>query len=59
MIRAIIYPIGFMPKASSKFPFVNEMIERVEPQEGQGIFARFFNKQPYVVLPSFAVDAML
>jgi len=28
-----------------KSPFVNEITERVEPQEGQGIFVRCFIKQ--------------
>ena len=28
-----------------KLPFVNDIIERVEPQEGQGIFVACFIKQ--------------
>lgn len=33
-----------MKKASVKFPFIKESIERVEPQEGQGIFNVCFIK---------------
>ena len=38
IIVATISPIGFMRIASIKWPFASEIIERVEPQEGQGIF---------------------
>lgn len=59
IIRAIIYPIGFKAKASMKFPFVNEIIERVEPQEGQGIFVACFIKQTSTDLFSVTFDVML
>lgn len=50
IIKATIYPIGFMLTASTKLPFVNEIIERVEPQEGQGILVACFIKQTSAVL---------
>lgn len=34
-----------MKKASVKLPLIKERIERVAPQEGQGIFKMFFMKQ--------------
>jgi hypothetical protein len=42
IITATINPIGFMNSASIKLPLVNETMERVEPQEGQGIFVICF-----------------
>ncbi len=38
-------PIGLMLIASIKFPLVNDITERVEPQEGQGIFVNLLIKQ--------------
>ena len=59
IIRATKYPIGFKSKASTKLPFVSEIIERVEPQEGQGIFVAFFIKQISTDLFSVMFDVML
>lgn len=59
IIRATIYPIGFKLKASMKLPFVNEIIERVEPQEGQGIFVECFIMQTSTDLFSIMLDVIL
>ncbi len=59
IIKVTIYPIGFMKKASTKLPFVNEITERVEPQEGQGIFVIYFIKQTSTDLFSFTIEVML
>ncbi len=59
IITAIIYPIGFKSRASTKFPFIIEIIERVEPQEGQGIFVVCFIKQTSTDLFSLMFDEML
>ncbi|MFZ1516194.1 MAG: hypothetical protein WAT21_12385 [Saprospiraceae bacterium] len=59
IIRATIYPIGFKSKASTKLPFVNEIIERVEPQAGQGIFVVCFIKQTSTDLFSVTFEVML
>ena len=59
IISATIYPIGFNSKASTKLPFVNEIIERVEPQEGQGIFVACFIKQTSSDLFPVKFDLML
>ena len=42
MMIATMYPNGLMLKASIKFPCVNKITERVEPQEGQGMFVMSF-----------------
>ena len=42
-----------------KSPFVNETIERVEPQEGQGIFVVCFIKQTSTDLLSAKFFVML
>lgn len=42
---AIKKPIGFIPSASMKLPFINDNIERVEPQKGQGKFVTYLIKQ--------------
>lgn len=59
IITAIIYPIGFKSKASQKLPLVNEIIERVEPQEGQGMFMVCFIKHTSTELFSVTFDVML
>jgi hypothetical protein len=59
IIRVTIYPIGFESKASTKFPFVSEITERVEPQEGQGIFVACFIKQTSTDVFSVTFDVML
>jgi hypothetical protein len=59
IIKATIYPIGFMSKASTKLPFVSEIIERVEPQEGQGIFVACFIKQTSTDLFLVTLDVIL
>jgi len=59
IISATTYPIGLKSKASTKLPFVNEIIERVEPQEGQGIFVAFFIKQTCSDLFPVKFDLML
>ena len=46
IMKATIYPKGLIFRAPKKSPFIIEIIERVEPQEGQGIFVNCFIKQP-------------
>ena len=48
-----------MINASLKFPFVKEITERVEPQEGQGIFVACFIKQTSTDFFSVVFDFML
>lgn len=50
IINAIKNPIGFILNASVKLPFVKVKIERVAPQEGQGIFVKCFTKHTSVGL---------
>ncbi|GEL09326.1 hypothetical protein FGL01_00650 [Flavobacterium glycines] len=47
-----------MKKASVKLPLIKESIERVAPQEGQGIFKECFIKQASIdgLLVLFCVD---
>jgi nucleoside diphosphate kinase len=45
-INAIIYPKGFNISASKNSPFIKEKMERVDPQEGQGIFVICLIKHP-------------
>jgi 3-deoxy-D-arabino-heptulosonate 7-phosphate (DAHP) synthase class II len=59
IIKATIYPIGFKLKASTKLPSVIEIIERVEPQHGQGIFVACLIKQTSTYLFSVTFDVML
>lgn len=42
---AIKYPIGLNLNALIKSPFSNEITERLEPQEGQGIFVTYLIAQ--------------
>lgn len=59
IVKATMYPIGFKLKASTKWPFVSEIKERVEPQEGQGIFVACFIKQTSTALFSVVFEAIL
>jgi len=43
-MNAIKKPIGFILNASLKLPFINDKTERVEPQDGQGIFVKCLTK---------------
>jgi len=45
MIAKIKKPNGFQSNASMKLPCRMELMERVEPQEGQGIEVAFFIRQ--------------
>ena len=44
-MTAIKYPIGLNLNALIKSPFNNEITERLEPQEGQGIFVTYLIAQ--------------
>jgi hypothetical protein len=49
---AIKKPNGFILNASMNLPFVNDKIERVEPQDGQGIFVKCLTKHTSIGLPT-------
>ncbi len=46
-------PIGFNLSDCTKLPFINAMMERVEPQEGQGILVKCLIKQTSICLSAF------
>lgn len=51
--------MGFRLNAPTKSPFVNEITERVEPHEGQGIFVACFIKQTSTDLFSYMFEVVL
>ncbi|WP_339696842.1 hypothetical protein [uncultured Roseivirga sp.] len=56
---AINKPIGFMLSALMKSPFVNKVMERVAPQEGQGMSIAYFIRQTSTDLFSVKFFEML